>query len=234
MTPERFLKIKTVLGRRQPDLTVLADGVHKSHNVSAMLRTCDAVGIHRVHAVSSGGNFRRHHMISGGSQRWVDIVVHTSSEKATSTLESQGWRLIAAHPEDSAKDYRDIDYTQKVAIIFGSELKGLAPNIIKKADDVITIPTNGFVASLNVSVAAALILFEACRQRETQGLYNQSRLSCEEFNNTLFEWSYPQIAERCRMRGQPYPTLTQDGSLKTNPFASPEKKLLKIITDPRA
>lgn len=233
MTPERFLKIKTVLGRRQPDLTVLADGVHKSHNISAMLRTCDAVGIHRVHAVSSGGNFRRHHMISGGSQRWVDVVVHTSSEKATSTLESQGWRLIAAHPEDSAKDYRDIDYTQKVAIIFGSELKGLAPNIIKKAGDVITIPTNGFVASLNVSVAAALILFEACRQRETQGLYNQSRLSCEEFNNTLFEWSYPQIAERCRMRGQPYPTLTQDGSLKTNPFASPEKKLLKIITDPR-
>ncbi|MEE3197893.1 MAG: tRNA (guanosine(18)-2'-O)-methyltransferase TrmH [Pseudomonadota bacterium] len=223
MTPERFLKIKTVLGRRQPDLTVLADGVHKSHNISAMLRTCDAVGIHRVHAVSSGGNFRRHHMISGGSQRWVDVVVHTSSEKATSTLESQGWRLIAAHPEDSAKDYRDIDYTQKVAIIFGSELKGLAPNIIKKAGDVITIPTNGFVASLNVSVAAALILFEACRQRETQGLYNQSRLSCEEFNNTLFEWSYPQIAERCRMRGQPYPTLTQDGSLKTNPFASPEK-----------
>ena len=220
MTPERFLKIKTVLGRRQPDLTVLTDSVHKSHNISAILRTCDAVGIHRVHAVSSGGDLRRHHMISGGSQRWVDVVVHTSSEEATSILKSQGWRLVAAHPEDSAKDYRDIDYTQKVAIIFGSELEGLTPNITKKVDDVIAIPTNGFVASLNVSVAAALILFEARHQRETQGLYDQSRLSCEEFNNTLFEWAYPQIAERCRMRDQPYPALTQDGALRTNPFVS--------------
>ena len=227
MTPERFLKIKTVLGRRQPDLTVLTDGVHKSHNISAILRTCDAVGIHRVHAVSPEGDLRRHHMISGGSQRWVDVVVHTSSEEATSMLKSQGWHLIAAHPGDSAKDYRDIDYTQKVAIIFGSELEGLAPNITKKADDVIAIPTNGFVASLNVSVAAALILFEACRQREIQGLYDQSRLSCEEFNNTLFEWAYPQIAERCRMRDQPYPALTQDGALRTNPFASSEKKVIK-------
>lgn len=226
MTPERFLKIKTVLGRRQPDLTVLTDSVHKSHNISAILRTCDAVGIHRVHAVSSGGDLRRHHMISGGSQRWVDVVVHTSSEEATSILKSQGWRLVAAHPEDSAKDYRDIDYTQKVAIIFGSELEGLTPNITKKVDDVIAIPTNGFVASLNVSVAAALILFEARHQRETQGLYDQSRLSCEEFNNTLFEWAYPQIAERCRMRDQPYPALTQDGALKTNPFVS-SKKVIK-------
>tara|TARA_B100000809_G_scaffold260559_1_gene307723 strand:- start:1575 stop:2264 length:690 start_codon:yes stop_codon:yes gene_type:complete len=226
MTPERFLKIKTVLGRRQPDLTVLTDSVHKSHNISAILRTCDAVGIHRVHAVSSGGDLRRHHMISGGSQRWVDVVVHTSSEEATSILKSQGWRLVAAHPEDSAKDYRDIDYTQKVAIIFGSELEGLTPNITKKVDDVIAIPTNGFVASLNVSVAAALILFEARHQRETQGLYDQSRLSCEEFNNTLFEWAYPQIAERCRMRDQPYPALTQDGALRTNPFVS-SKKVIK-------
>ena len=226
MTPERFLKFKTVLGRRQPDLTVLTDSVHKSHNISAILRTCDAVGIHRVHAVSSGGDLRRHHMISGGSQRWVDVVVHTSSEEATSILKNQGWRLVAAHPEDSAKDYRDIDYTQKVAIIFGSELEGLTPNITKKVDDVIAIPTNGFVASLNVSVAAALILFEARHQRETQGLYDQSRLSCEEFNNTLFEWAYPQIAERCRMRDQPYPALTQDGALRTNPFAS-SKKVIK-------
>ena len=227
MTPERFLKIKTVLGRRQPDLTVLTDSVHKSHNISAILRTCDAVGIHRIHAVSSGGDLRRHHMISGGSQRWVDVVIHASSKEATSTLKSQGWRLIAAHPGDSARDYRDIDYTQKVAIIFGSELEGLTPNITKKADDVIAIPTNGFVASLNVSVAAALILFEACRQRETQGLYDQSRLSCEEFNNTLFEWAYPQIAERCRVRGQPYPALTQNGSLRTNPLTRSEKKIIK-------
>ena len=77
------------------------------------------------------------------------------------------------------------------------------------------------MASLNVSVAAALILFEARRQRETKGLYDKSRLSRKEFTDTLFEWAYPEIAERCRLRDQPYPPLKENGALANNPFVSP-------------
>ena len=78
----------------------------------------------------------------------------------------------------------------------------------------------GLAASLNVSVAAALFLYEAARQREAAGLYAQCRLSTAQFSETLFEWSHPDIAARCRRRGLPYPALTADGDLATNPFAT--------------
>lgn len=221
MTPERFHKLRDVLTRRQPDLTILAADIHKSHNISAMLRTCDAIGIYRMHAVSPGGQLRRHHMIAGGTNRWVDIKIHPDLNTAMQSLRDDNWQLIAAHSSDSARDYRDIDYTRKVAIVLGSELDGLSPEAVSAADETIALPLEGMVASLNVSVAAAIILYEAQRQRRAAGLYEQSRLTCDEFATTLFQWSYPEIAERCRARGQPYPDLTDDGVLKSNPLATP-------------
>lgn len=218
MTPERFDKLKAVLGRRQPDLTVLADDIHKSHNIAAVLRTCDAVGVHRVHAVSPGGEMRRHHMVSGGSRRWVELVVHATVDLAVTTLRREGWRMVAAHPGPSSQDYRAVDYTDKVAVLLGAELEGLTPQLVKAADETIAIPMEGMVASLNVSVAAALILYEAQRQRREAGLYEASRLPQEEYDTTLFEWAYPEIAERCRKRGVAYPPLKDDGSLAENPL----------------
>jgi len=219
MTPERFHKLKETLTRRQPDLTVLAADVHKAHNISAVLRTCDATGVYRMHAVSPGGEVRRHHMISGGSRRWVDTKIHEDFDQAAQNLRDDGWLLIAAHPGDRAKDYRSIDYTKKTAIVLGSELEGLTPEAVNAADDTLALPMEGMVASVNVSVAAAVILYEAQHQRRAAGMYEKSRLSQAEFNTTLFEWSYPEIAERCRVRGKPYPDLTADGVMKTNPLA---------------
>jgi tRNA (guanosine-2'-O-)-methyltransferase len=221
MTPERFHKLRDVLMRRQPDLTILAADIHKSHNISAVLRTCDAIGIYRMHAVSPGGQLRRHHMIAGGTNRWVDIKIHPDLNTAMQSLRDDKWQLIAAHSSDSARDYRDIDYTRKVAIVLGSELDGLSPEAVSAADETIALPLEGMVASLNVSVAAAIILYEAQRQRRAAGLYEQSRLNRDQFATTLFQWSYPEIAERCRARGQPYPDLTDDGVLKSNPLAPP-------------
>ena len=218
MTPERFDKLKGVLRRRQPDLTVLADDVHKSHNIAAVLRTCDAVGVYRVHAVSPGGEMRRHHMVSGGSRRWVELVIHATVDQAVTTLRKEGWRMVAAHPGESSLDYRALDYTDKIAVLLGAELEGLTPKLVEAADETIAIPMEGMVASLNVSVAAALILYEAQRQRREAGLYEASRLPREDYDTTLFEWAYPEIAERCRKRGIDYPSLTDDGSLAENPL----------------
>ena len=218
MTPERFYKLKSVLDRRQPDLTVLADEVHKSHNIAAILRTCDAVGVYRAHAISPSGAIRRHHMVSGGSRRWVDLVIHSSIHEALDTLRRDNWRLIAAHPSASAKDYRDVDYTQRTAIFLGAERDGLEPDLVAAADEIIAVPMEGLVASLNVSVATALILYEAQRQRRAAGLYETSRLPADEYATTLFEWAYPDIAARCRRRGRKYPTLTNDGYLAENPL----------------
>lgn len=206
------------MNRRQPDLTVLAEDVHKSHNISAILRTCDAVGIYRVHAVSSGGELRRHHMMAGGSRRWVDVAVHPDLQGAIHSLRADGWRLLAAHPGEGARDYREIDYTEKVAIVLGSELDGLTVAAVDASDERIAVPMEGMVASLNVSVAAALILYEAQRQRRAAGLYARLRIGEEDYCATLFEWAYPDIAERCRVRGRAYPDLAEDGSLKSNPL----------------
>ncbi|HEY5622339.1 MAG TPA: tRNA (guanosine(18)-2'-O)-methyltransferase TrmH [Gammaproteobacteria bacterium] len=220
MTPERFSKLKHVLSRRQPDLSILATDVHKPHNISAILRTCDAVGIHRIHAVSTGGEMRRHHMCAGGAGAWVDIEFHPDIGTATETLHAEGWTLLAAHPEAKARDYREIDYTRKVAIMLGSELDGLDPDAVAQADEVIALPIEGMVASLNVSVAAAVILYEAQRQRSAAGLYEVSRLDKDEFDRVLFEWSYPEIAARCLARGIPYPGLNEEGELESNPLAA--------------
>lgn len=216
MTPERFAKLREALRRRQPDLTVLADGVNKSHNISAILRTADAVGIGRIHAISVSGALRRHHMIAGGAKQWVEVVLHPSIEAATATLKRDGWRLLAAQPGASARDFRDVDYTGKVAVMVGAELGGLSEAALAAADELVAIPMHGLGRSLNVSVAAAILLMEAARQRRNAGLYELARLDPAEFERTLFEWAYPEIAALCRARGEPYPSLTLDGYLAHN------------------
>jgi tRNA (guanosine-2'-O-)-methyltransferase len=218
LTPERFEKLQHALDRRQPDLTVFMDAVNKPHNLSAIIRTADAVGIQRLHAISEGDAIRRHHMISGGAKHWVAITLHRSTRAALSALRAEGWHLVAAHGGAEARDYREVDYTAKVAIMVGAELVGLSDAALAAADDHVAIPMHGLGASLNVSVAVGGILLEAERQRLAAGMYERSRLTAEEREHTLFEWSYPEIAERCRQLGRPYPKLTADGRMAANPL----------------
>jgi tRNA (guanosine-2'-O-)-methyltransferase len=218
MTPERFAKLQRALDRRQPDLTVFMDAVNKSHNFSAIIRTADAVGVQRLHTISAGDSLRRHHMIAGGTKHWVAVTLHRSTKAALAALRAEGFRLVAAHVGEKTRDYRDVDCTKKVAIMVGAELVGLSDAARAEADEHIAIPMHGLGTSLNVSVAVGVILAEAERQRLAAGFYESSRLSPEERTRTLFEWSYPDIAERCRAHGRPYPPLTADGALASNPL----------------
>ena len=218
MTPERFAKLQRALDRRQPDLTVFMDAVNKSHNFSAIIRTADAVGIQRLHTISEGDALRRHHMIAGGTKHWVAVTLHRSTKAALATLRAEGWRLVAAHGGEKTRDYRNVDYTAKVAIMVGAELIGLSDAARAEADEHIAIPMHGLGTSLNVSVAVGVILAEAERQRVAAGLYARARLTPEERERTLFEWSYPDIAERCRTHGRAYPALAADGTLASNPL----------------
>lgn len=218
MTPERFRKLQAVIEQRQPDLTVFADGVHKAHNVSAILRTCDAVGIETMHAVAADGEIPKYHMVSGGSRRWVDLEIHDSTQAGMQALRDRDWLLAVADARDDAHDYRDIDYTKKIAIVLGAELDGPTKYARENADIAIAIPMHGLVESLNVSVAAAVILFEAERQRQRARLYNECRLPAERIERKLFEWAHPEIARRCQDKGIEYPALTAEGDLAENPF----------------
>ena len=221
MTPERFSRLRAALARRQPDLTVLMDSVNKSHNVSAILRTADAVALRRLHAISTTAAMRRHHMIAGGARQWVGLVLHPSTEFAIAALREQGFRLVAAHAGDGARDFRDVDYTRKTALVVGAELIGLSAQALAAADELVAIPMHGLGTSLNVSVATGAMLLEAERQRRAAGMYDQCRLTSEEFERTLFEWCYPDIAARCRERKRAYPPLSADGSLTVNPLLAP-------------
>jgi len=220
MTPARFAKLKKVLDRRQPDLTVLAENVHKSHNIAAVLRTCDAVGVTELHAVSPGGEFARHRMISGGSRKWLRTHAHPDIAAAFRYLKESSFQIVAAHFSESAIDYRQVDFTRPTALLLGAELAGVSAEAAALADCCIVIPMRGLVASLNVSVAAAVILYEAARQREAAGLYERCRLDPVTYRDLLFEWSYPAAARHCRAKGLPYPELDAEGFIARQALAS--------------
>lgn len=213
MGPARFRKLAAVLDRRQPDLTVLMERVHKVHNLSAILRSCDAAGVLRAHAVLPDSGRRVSHRTSAGARKWVEVVRHDSVAEAVRSLEGDDFQVVAAHPSPRSVDYTEVDYTRPTAIMVGAELHGLDERALELAHVQVRIPMVGMVQSLNVSVATALILYEAARQRKLAGLYDRCRIPEDERSRVLFEWAYPRIAERYREQDLPYPPVDEDGRI---------------------
>jgi len=214
MTPRRFRRLRAVLDRRQPDLTVVLEDVQKPHNLSAVLRTCDAAGVFEAHAVAPARDVRPARAVAQGTGRWVRLASHRSLDDLFGLLRGRGFRTWAAHPGAGSVDYREVDYTAPTAVLFGREKDGVSEAALRRVDGRLAIPMEGMVASLNVSVAAALVLYEARRQREAAGLYEGGpRLDPELHEKTLFEWAYPYFADLCRRHGRPYPELGEDGEV---------------------
>ncbi len=215
LLPRRFEKLKTVLNSRMSNLTILAEEVEKPHNLSAILRTCDAIGILEAHAIFKRGKMPTFNSTAQGSQKWVKLNEHSNIENAIQSLRNKGFNLYGANLNKQAKDYRTIDYKKPTAFIVGAEKWGLSKSATMLIDESIYIPMRGMVQSLNVSVAAATLLFEALRQRELCGLSPNSGegLSKELYNSTLFEWSYPEVADWCRKEGRAYPALGNTGEI---------------------
>ena len=165
MTPERQARMAAVAARRQPDLTVFCERVHKPHNFAAILRTCDAVGIMEAHAVPPTGGLPALNHTSQGAQRWVDVRRHPDAASGIAHLRERGFRLIAAHLTDRAVDFRAVDYTRPVAVVLGTEKFGVDSQVLAACDDALYIPMAGMAQSLNVSVAAAVALYHARSDR---------------------------------------------------------------------
>jgi tRNA (guanosine-2'-O-)-methyltransferase len=214
MTPERFAKLRATLDRRQPDLTVLAEQIHKPRNIAALVRTGDAVGMHELNMVWPWDKHRAYSGTAMGSDRWVNIVRHESAVAAIDALQSKSFKVYAAHLSDEATDYRDVDYTVPVAILMGNEKQGVSVEAAQKVDGHIVIPMMGMVESYNVSVAAAIILAEAQRQRHRAGLYDRKRLSEQEYWDTFFRWAHPKVAKFCHDNQLAYPEIDhEDGEI---------------------
>jgi len=216
LLPKRFERLQTVLNGRMANLTVLLEGVEKPHNLSAILRSCDAVGVLEAHVVSLKGRVRTFNSTAQGSQKWVPLQNHNSIETACNQLHQQGFRIFGTHLGVTAIDYRQCDFTGPTAFLLGAEKWGLSEAATAGVDQALFIPMAGMVQSLNVSVAAAILLFEALRQRELAGLIPRDGegLSAELYKNTLFEWAYPQVARWCRETNKPYPALNEEGEIQ--------------------
>ena len=111
MTPSRLAKFQSTLAQRQLDLTIITDQVNKGQNIAALLRTCDAVGMHRAHAVIPKEGYRDYSGTARGSQQWVEVRQHQSIASALTTVKQQGMQIVAAHFSEQAVDFRQVDYT---------------------------------------------------------------------------------------------------------------------------
>ena len=168
----RLQRIREVLERRQEDLLVVLENVHDPHNASAVVRSCDAFGVGRVglcytHTVipdiSKG--------VAGHVPKWMEFEEYGSYEACTEALRGRGLRIYATQLGEGACDYLDVDWTEPSAIVLGNEHQGCAPELLALADATVMVPMQGMAQSLNVSVAGAVLLAEAARQRQASGRY---------------------------------------------------------------
>ena len=213
MTPERLDIIKKSLNMRQPDLTVIMENVCKPHNLAAVARTLEAVGGMDIHAITTRSSIRLSQMSAGGVRKWMPVNKHRSTAEGIEHLRQRGFQVIATTLSKESRDFRDVDYTHPCAILVGEELEGISEEAVSLADRHITIPIVGMVQSLNVSVAAALVLYEAYRQREAAGMYETCQIDKARWLKLLFEACHPQVARYCRQKNIPYPAIDDNAEL---------------------
>ncbi|QHM77620.1 tRNA (guanosine(18)-2'-O)-methyltransferase [Mixta theicola] len=215
MNAQRFARIREMLAARQHDLTVCMEQVHKPHNVSAIIRTADAVGVHEVHAVWPSSRMRTAASSAAGSNSWVQVKTHRTIADAVAHLKQRDMQVLATNLSANAVDFREIDYTRPTCILMGQEKSGITQEALALADRDIIIPMVGMVQSLNVSVASALILYEAQRQRQNAGMYQRSSstLPRAEQQRLLFEGGYPVLARVAKQKGLPRPEINDHGEV---------------------
>jgi len=187
----RIARLEQTLRRRQPDLTVVIENIHDPHNVSAMFRSCDAAGVMQVQLLYTREKFPRIGKKSSASaNKWIERRKFESAQKCFATLRAEGFVILATHLGQDSRSLYDLDLTKKVALVFGNEHRGVSDDIAALSDGNFQIPMFGMIQSLNVSVACAVTLFEAVRQRTVRGDYTRPKLSKEELHRILEDWSF--------------------------------------------
>ena len=190
MTPERSGKIKKVLSKRQNDLTVVLENVFDPHNISAVMRSCDAVGIQEIFVLNT--KIPRHkkwgERSSSSAAKWLTIHQFTDANACFGQLRQQYDTILTTHLSHDAISLYDCDLTQRIALVFGNEHSGVSDEIRELADGNFIIPQVGMIRSLNISVACAVTLYEAFRQKNGAGQYDQQKLKGEAYDMLRQQW----------------------------------------------
>jgi len=159
---------------RTRHITVVLEDIYQSHNASAVLRSCDCFGIQDVHVVENRNSFNPAGDVAVGASKWVDYYKYPTIQETYNTLHRKGYRIIATLPHEQDTMITDLDVSQPLALVFGTELTGLTQEAIDGADGYVKIPMYGFTESFNISVCAALSLFHLSeRMRADSGIHWQ-------------------------------------------------------------
>jgi len=194
VTEERLNKMKQILYTRQWTLRVFMDYVYSSHNLSAIVRTCDAVNIGKLY-YRHQKRVRLNNDITMGAHNWIFNEYIEDIEKFYQDIKKEGYQVVVTMLDETSVDFREVDYTKPTLIVLGNEVDGVSDISIKYADKKVIIPMYGMSQSLNVSVANAIMLYEAQRQRQAKGMYEKPQLPQELIEKTLKKWAYDDILE---------------------------------------
>jgi tRNA (guanosine-2'-O-)-methyltransferase len=197
MTPERKRRIDQVLDKRQPDLTVLLENVFDPHNIAAVLRTCDAVGIVEAFAITDSIPHRKAwgFRSSRSASKWVKLHYFEDRETCLTQIRARYDRVLGAAIGADIPSIYDATFTGSAALVFGNEKYGLSPEMMEACDGFFHIPQQGMIHSLNISVACAVTLYEAMRQRSLAGMYDRPSLQETDRRRMFLEWSSDQDME---------------------------------------
>ena len=190
MTPERIQRFKQVLDKRQNDLTVVLENVSDPHNISAVMRTCDAIGIKEISVLNTriGPHKKWGVKSSSSAAKWLTIQQYSDPIECFRILRKKYELILTTHLSSDAMSMYDIDFTRPVALVFGNEHDGVSEEIRQLADGNFAIPQVGMIRSLNISVACAVTLYEAFRRKHSARHYDTVKLAPEEYDKLLKEW----------------------------------------------
>lgn len=192
MTPERQEKLISVLDKRQDNITIVLENVFDPHNISAVMRTCDAVGIQDIYILNT--KIPRHKKwgfkSSSSAKKWLTVHQYENAEECFSSLRKRYSSILTTHLADDAVSLYQVDFTKNIALIFGNEHNGVSDEIRALADGNFIIPQVGIIKSLNISVACAVTLYEAFRQKSLAGHYKRQSMEEVKYNELLKEWSF--------------------------------------------
>jgi tRNA (guanosine-2'-O-)-methyltransferase len=191
MTPERTEKLTTVLSKRQTDLTIVLENVFDPHNISAVMRTCDAVGVQEIFILNT--KIPRHKKwgakSSSSAAKWLTIYEFDNTDECFSVLRKRYSTILTTYLSGDAIGLHEIDFTRSIALVFGNEHSGVSDEIRALADGNFIIPQVGIIRSLNISVACAVTLYEAYRQKNLAGHYNRNDINSVSKQELMREWN---------------------------------------------
>ena len=193
MTPERLARLTTVLDKRQDDITVVLENVFDPHNISAVMRSCDAVGIQEIYILNTriGPHKKWGKKSSSSAALWLTVHQFDDADACFGALRKRYDRILSTHLGEGSSSLYELDLTQRVALVFGNEHSGVSDEVLHHCDANFLIPQVGMIRSLNISVACAVSIFEAFRQRQAAGHYDQPKLGPSFRKDLLRLWGLP-------------------------------------------